>query len=135
MADSELRRRYPDAELPLLHPADEPQHSEPDAGTVRDEPHPDQVEEDVGAAPQREGAWRRDIKTALSAARSAQQIIAERKQEAARDVGLASDDVMRRREAEAQEASARRNAVRQDPAPSRRDLSLEREEPELEMGQ
>ena len=48
---------------------------------------------------------------------------------------LASDDVMRRREAEArQEASARASAVRQDPAPSRHARSLERDEPELEAG-
>jgi hypothetical protein len=42
---------------------------------------------------------------------------------------------MRRRDAEAQqEAAARRSAVRQDPAPSRRSESLERDESELEAG-
>jgi hypothetical protein len=42
---------------------------------------------------------------------------------------------MRRRETEAlEEAAARRAAVRQDPAPSRRGMSLERDELELEAG-
>ncbi len=135
MADTELRRRHADAELPSLHPSGEP-HSEPDAGTVPDEPHANQTEMDTSAALQREGPGRQDIKAALAAARRAQQIIAGRKQEARHDADLASDDVMRRREAEAQqEASARRSAVRQDPAPSRHVLSLERDELELEAGQ
>ena len=38
-ADAELRRRYPDAELPPLHSADEPGQPEPDAGAGRTE-HP-----------------------------------------------------------------------------------------------
>ncbi len=135
MADTELRRRHPDAELPLLHPEEEPHHSEPNAETVRDEPSVDQTEVDADAAPQREGVGGRDIKAALAVARRAQQIIAERERQGDRETLLASDDVMRRREAEAQqEALARRNAVRQDPAPSRRALSLELDEPELEAG-
>jgi len=64
----------------------------------------------------------------------AEKIIAARELQADREAGL-SDDVMRRREAEArQEASARASAVRQDPAPSRRARSLELDEPELEAG-
>ncbi len=64
----------------------------------------------------------------------AEKIIAARELQADRDSGL-SDDVMRRREAEArQEASARASAVRQDPAPSRHARSLELDEPELEAG-
>ena len=69
----------------------------------------------------------------MEAARRAQRILAERVRQAEHEAGLGSDDVMRRREAEAQrEASARRSAVRQDPAPSLRNESLERDEPELE---
>ncbi len=64
----------------------------------------------------------------------AEEIIAARELRADRDSGL-SDDVMRRRDAEAQqEASARATAVRQDPAPSRHARSLELDEPELEAG-
>jgi len=134
-ADTELRRRHPDAELPPLHSAGEPNHPEPDAGNVRDERSVDQSEADASAAPSRRGVGSRDIKAALVAARSAQRIIAERERQADRETRLASDDVVRRREAEAmQEASARRSAVRQDPVPSRRALSLQRDEPELEAG-
>jgi len=65
----------------------------------------------------------------------AEKIIAVRELQADRDSGLASDDVVRRREAEARlEASARASAVRQDPAPSRHARSLELDEPELEAG-
>ena len=79
-------------------------------------------------------AHRHDVNAALEAARKAEEIIAAREQQADRDSGLASDDVMRRREAEArQEASARASAVRQDPAPSRHARSPEHE-PELEAG-
>ena len=96
----------------------------------------DQTEVNAAAAPSHQGTGRRDMKAALAAARRAQQIIAERERQADRDTRLASDDVMRRREAEAQqEALARRNAVRQDPAPSRSAMSFDRDEPELEAGQ
>jgi hypothetical protein len=65
----------------------------------------------------------------------AERIIAERERQADHDSQLASNDVMCRREAEAQqEASTRASAVRQDPAPSRHARSLERDEPELEAG-
>jgi AAA domain len=136
MADTELRRRHPDAELPPLHPEKEPHYSELDAEPDRQEPSVDQAEADANSVAGRQGEARRDINAALAAARQAQRIIAEREQQADREDQLASDDVMRRREMEAQqEASARRSAVRQDPAPSRRALSLERDELELEAGQ
>ena len=65
----------------------------------------------------------------------AEKIIATRELQADRDSGFTSDDVVRRREAEARlEAPARASAVRQDPAPSRHARSLERDEPELEAG-
>ena len=92
----------------------------------------DQTEPDPAGGP---GADRRDVRAALEAARTAEKIIAIRERQADRDAGLASDDLMRRREAEArQEAAARASAVRQDPAPSRHARSLERDEPELEAG-
>jgi hypothetical protein len=88
------------------------------------------------AAGDRRASVRDDLTAALAAAREAQQIIAERERQADREAGLAGDDVVRRREAEAlQEASARRSAVRQEPTPSRHIMSLERDEPELEAGQ
>jgi len=133
MADTELRRRYPDAELPPLHPADETGRSGLDAKFVRAGMEP--AKEDVGSGQDRQTAPRMDIKAALAAARRAEKILVARERQADHDAGLASDDVMRRREAEAQqEALARRTAVRQDPAPSRRTRSLERDEPELEAG-
>jgi AAA domain len=132
MADTELRRRHPDAELPPLHPDEEPQR-DPDAGPIRDESHIDQRAEPIGG---RQGEGRRDLKAALAAARRAQKIIAERERQGDREADVTSDDLMRRREAEAQqEAAARRTAVRQHPLASRRTLSLERDEPELEAGQ
>ena len=77
---------------------------------------------------------RRDITAALKAARRAERIIAERELRADREAGLDSDDVMRRREADARhEAVARRSAVRQDPAPSRLAAQRELQEPELEL--
>ena len=64
----------------------------------------------------------------------AERIIAERERRAAREAGLDSDDVMRRREADAQqEAAARRSAVRQNPAPSRLAGQRELQGPELEL--
>jgi hypothetical protein len=75
------------------------------------------------------------VQAALAAARQAEKILAQREHEAARDTDMASEDLMRRREAEAvEEAAARREAVRQDPAPSRHMISLERDELELEAG-
>jgi len=127
MADTELRRRHPDAELPPLHPDEEARQSGHDAEPIREEPSVDQTEVNAAAAPGHQGTVRRDMKAALTAARRVQQIITERERQADRDTRLASDDVMRRREAEAQqEALARRSAVRQDPVPSRRALSLDR---------
>jgi len=120
-ADAELRRRHPDADLPPLHPADESSALKSAAATGQAGP---------GTVPDRRGAVL-DVKAALAAARVAEKILAER----GRQVELDGDDVMRRREAEAmREASARRSAVRQDPAPSRRTMSFELEEPELEAG-
>jgi hypothetical protein len=131
MADAELRRRYPDAELPPLHPGGEPERVEGEDARVRNESTANDAEPDPATAHDRPRAAV-DVTVALAAARKAEKILAERGQRAALD----SDDVMRRREAEAlREASARRSAVRQEPAPSRRAASLEREEPELEAGQ
>jgi AAA domain len=166
IADTELRRRHPEVELPPLHPPAEAaagsagqeasgsvfadqqvtldasaqetadaaasQHSrEPDAEPVGAGPGTGQTERDPTGRPD---ALRHDIRAALEAARTAEKIIAARRRQADQDVGLASDDVLRRREAAAQqEASARRSAVRQDPAPSRHARSPEHE-PELEAG-
>ncbi len=130
VADAELRRRHPDAELPPLHPGEEPSSLEPDPGPVRSGPNASPSEADPGSVPDRRGAVL-DIEAALAAARKAEKILAEREHRAGLD-----DDVMRRREADAlREASARRSAVRQDPAPSRRPMSLELDELELEAGQ
>ena len=121
-ADAELRRRHPDADLPPLHPTDESSALESAAAPGRAGPS--------GLVPDRRGAVL-DVKAALAAARAAEKILAER----GRQAELDGDDVMRRREAEAlREASTRRSAVRQDPAPSRRTMSLELEELELEAG-
>lgn len=130
MADAELRRRYPDIEMAALQPYEE-QESGPEAAVpVRAESTPGQAEPDAESTKDEQGRSR-DIAAALAAARSAERILAERHR-----AGLDSDDVMRRREAEAQrEASARRSAVRQEPSPSHRQASLEREEAELEAGQ
>jgi conjugative relaxase-like TrwC/TraI family protein len=129
-ADAELRRRHPDLELPPLHPAEEPPMSTSESEAVRDEPG-------VGDAEPRSEADRdqaevvRDVTAALDAARKAEMILAERRRPESD-----SDDMMRRREAEARrEAEQRRSAVRQDPAPSQREAWLELEEPELEAGQ
>jgi hypothetical protein len=128
LADSELRRRYPDLELPPLHPREAPGDAERDAGPVRNESTADQAEPDQRPVDDRSGAVR-DVTAALAAARKAERILAERGQP-----GLDSDDLMHRQEAEARrEAAARRSAVRQEPAPSRRTVSLE-QEPELEAG-
>jgi len=105
-----------------------PEQAEPDP-----ERHPETEAEPAADQPTR---TRADLSAALAAAREARQIIAERDRQANHEAQLAGDDVMRRREAEAmQEASARRTAVRQDPAPSRHMMQLERDEPELEAGQ
>jgi hypothetical protein len=77
-----------------------------------------------------------DIKAALTAARRAQQILANRERHADHETKLTSDELIRRREAEArQEADARRSAVRQEAAPSRQAMPLELDELELEAGQ
>ena len=130
MADTELRRRYPYLVLPPLHPEAEaePEQPEPDAERAR--------ESDAEAAADQRAHTRDDLMAALAAAREAQRIIAERERQTDREAGLVGDEVVRRREAEAmQEASARHTAVRQDPAPSRHMVQLERDEPELEAGQ
>jgi len=167
IADTELRRRHPDGELPPLHTAEEAVTSNAaheasgsvSAGqqviagaasqeTARAAARGDGREldaEPVGAGSAREHnerdaagracAHRHDVSAALEVARMAEKIIAVRELQADRDSGLASDDVVRRREAEARlEASARASAVRQDPAPSRHARSLELDEPELEAG-
>ena len=128
MADTELRRRYPGIELSPLHPEAE---AEPDRADPDAEP-----QTDAESAAEQPTRVRADLSAALAAAREAQRIIAERERQANREAQLAGDDIARRREAEAmQEASARRTAVWQDPAPSRHMTQLERDEPELEAGQ
>ncbi len=124
VADSELRRRHSGIELPLLHP-DEDLTAEPSRTVVTADAHPD-AELNVGGA--------------LELARQVHQIIAEREQqadrEADREAELDSDDLMRRREAEAlTEAAARSSAVRQKPAPSRRSELGYRRQHEMEAGQ
>jgi conjugative relaxase-like TrwC/TraI family protein len=127
MADTELRRRYPSLELPPLHPEVEAE-PKPDAGRP--------LKTDAESAAGERAPVREDISAALAATRQAQRIIAQRERHADREAVLTSDDVVRRREAEVlEEASARRSAVRQDPAPSRHMTQLERDEPELEAGQ
>jgi hypothetical protein len=126
-ADAELRRRYPNMELPPLHPPAELPHTE-------DELDRSQAEGDPGSFG-RPGAARLDLETALAAARRAEEILAEREHQAAHDTGRGDDDLMRRREAQAEEeAAARCGAVRQDPAPSRHAWSLDLDELELEAG-
>jgi hypothetical protein len=128
LADAELRRRYSDIDLLPLHPAEESAHAEGEAMTVRDEATTSQPEQE--SQPDQDQP-RRDITAALDAARQAEHILSVRSQ-----AGRDSDELMHRREAEAQrEAEARRNAVRQDPAPNRHQTWLELEEPELETGQ
>ena len=131
MADTELRRRHPDLELPPLHPEEDMDRSERQpAGLAAEKAAAD-------SGPTLDGAetTRLDLQAALDAARRAELIITERQRQTDRDPERASDDLMRWREAEArQEAAARRSAVRQEPAPSRDTLALERDELELEAG-
>jgi hypothetical protein len=129
-ADAELRRRHPHAELPPLHAGDAPPALISDPAAI--ETGPDVGQNETGQGPvARPQAVVLDIEAALATARRAQEILAERERQAT----SVSDDVMRRREAEAhREASARATAVRQDPAPSRGAMSLELDEPELEAG-
>jgi conjugative relaxase-like TrwC/TraI family protein len=150
IADTELRRRHPDAELPPLQPPGEAvasgAASEASGSVLADrqvtpdaaaEPAADATADAAASRHRREpgAGFRHDVKAALEAARMAEKIITEREQQANRDAEFGSDDVMRRREAAAQqEASARASAVRQDPAPSHNARSLERDEPELETG-
>lgn len=129
MADTELRRRHPEVELPPLHADDEPEVGD----TAR--PATGQASTDTGSRSDRPSTVRLDVKAAVEAARKAERIIAERQRRADRGAGLDSDDVMRQREMEAErEASERHSAVRQEPTPSRH-MSAELDELELEAGQ
>lgn len=123
-ADAELRRRHPDQELPPLHPAEEPPMPTPESTT---DPTARRVG-DMGPGPGAELSQpdaMQDVTAALEAARKPEMILAQRT-----GVEPDSDDVMRRREAEARrEAERRRSAIRQDPAPSRREAWLKLEEP------
>ena len=133
-ADTELRRRHPDQEMPRLHLDDE---HRPEAGNeaAQAEPASSQTGDGPDATPEKTRSSRVDVQAALAAARKAEKILAERETQAARDADMAAEDLMRRREAEAgEEAAARHAAVRQDPAPSRQMTSLERDELELEAG-
>ena len=101
-ADTELRRRHPGIYLPPM----QPQH-EQEAATSSPAAWP---ELDDTAA----------LAAALKAAGQAKQILAERGRQT-REGDFENDDLMGRCEAEAmREAEARRSAVRQQPAPSRR---------------
>ena len=129
IGDGELRRRHPGIELPPLHPDAEEAADVVAPGTASIELERESLA-DWG------GTLHHDIEAALEVARRAQQILAERREQSDREVALASDDVMRRRAADAlRESEARASAVRQEPAPSRRAASIERDEAELEAGQ
>jgi hypothetical protein len=133
-ADAELRRRYPDMELPPLHPTEEAAQPEPDAQPSLHEPDPGQADIDPETAMNQQ-VITMDVQAALTAARKAEKILTDRERRADHGADRADDDLMRRREAEAaEEALAQRSAVRQDPAPSRHTTSLERQELELEAG-
>jgi hypothetical protein len=122
VADTELRRRHPGIDLTPLHP-DEELTAEVDQQETRE----------AGSGVPEATAMSLDIEAAVEAARQAQQIIADREQQADRDAELESDDLMRRREAEAvREADARRSAVRQEPMPSRR-AEISGRQPDFEM--
>ncbi|HEY7261653.1 MAG TPA: AAA family ATPase, partial [Trebonia sp.] len=90
MADTELRRRHPDVDLPPLHP-------EAEDGSEQAEPDAVETGTECEAAGDRRASVRDDLAAALAAAREAQQIIAERERQADREAGLAGDDVVRRR--------------------------------------
>jgi hypothetical protein len=135
-ADTELRRRHPDAELPPLHAVEVAPRAEPRLEVDPAESPADQANVDPGTATDPPLPSRLDVKAALAAARKVEKVLAERERHADHDADLAGDDLMRRREAEAaEEALVRRNAVRQDPAPSRRVVEADRDELELEAGQ
>ena len=125
-ADAELRRRHPNLELPPLHLPDDPTQGEQEPDLGRGEADP--------RSSSRPDPARLDVAAALTAARKAEQILAAREHQADHEPDR-NDDLVRRRQAQAEEeAAARRNAVRQDPAPSRHKLPLELDEPELEAG-
>lgn len=137
MADTELRRRHPEMQLPPLHPDQEAERPEREIEPVQGEAGADEGQTSTDSAMDHQpGRARVYVKAALAAARRAQQMLAARERHAEREAEVADDDVARRRGTEArQEADARRSAVRQEPPPSREDTSLEREELELEAGQ
>jgi len=123
-ADAELRRRHPGIDLPPLHPQE--QHA---AAIAAQAGWPERGDAEPSAS--RHTEVRPDIEVALQAAIRARRIIAERQRQAHEDANLESDDLMRRRQAEAlREADARRNAVRQEPLASRR--ARRQAQPDLE---
>jgi hypothetical protein len=108
-----LRRRHRGIDLPPLHLQDEhgsrtQAHAAwPDAGKAG------------SPAGDRDQA-RPDIEVAVTAARNARRIAAARQVQSRQGIGTETDDLMRRREAEAlREAQDRRTAVRQEPLASR----------------
>jgi hypothetical protein len=134
-ADGELRRRYPGIELPPVYPAEDVARPKSAAKPSQPGWETGQADIDPETIAGRPSAVRLDVEAAVAAARNAEKILAERAAQADHDADLAYDDVMRRQEAEAtEEVLARRDAVRQDPAPSRHTMSLERDELELEAG-
>jgi hypothetical protein len=72
LADTELRRRYPDAELPPLHPVEELDGTGVDAKPDRADLGADAAKEKEPSAPGRRDAHRLDITAALAAARRAE---------------------------------------------------------------
>lgn len=90
------------------------------------------MKKDVDSAASRPGAPRLDVKAALAAAKRAEKILADRERQAGREPSTPPTTSYAATAEAQQEALARRTAVRQDPAPSRRAMSLERNEPELE---
>ena len=133
-AGAELRRRYLDMQLSPLHRTNDVAPAGHLGGGVQ-EPDVGQAGVDAEVDWARRGGARLDVEAGLAVAREAQKILTERERQAERDAEQAGDERMHRREAEAvEDALARRSAIRQDPVPSRRTMSLERDELELEAG-
>jgi conjugative relaxase-like TrwC/TraI family protein len=135
-ADAELRRRHPEAAIvPLQLTEDTETSAMPAArpGGQRSAGQP--VTGQSAAMDQGPATWKaaslRDLAAAVEAARRAEAILAARQIEADDEYQAESDDLVHRRETEAQ---VRVTAVRQDPVPGRFALSLDPAEPELEAG-
>lgn len=137
-ADAELRRRHPDVNLPQLNPRPETSPAGAGQNGEVEVDRDDGNRADHGQQSDRVEVLRNasaDIYAALGMARQAEVVLVERERQAGRDGERADADLVGWQQAEAERlAAARRDAVRQEPAPSHRRLILEREEPELEVG-